>query len=139
MVFSRSGGSSTAQNTSWTNLLSGIGTASFGHTDTTASAGGTSIGFHDLTSSDQTILSSAVGSGDYAANDLLIQANSDGSGLVTVKIYFNDDHVAETGTYTGGGTDSVDGTLTSTITFTKADNASFVQVANPTFTNTSTL
>ena len=152
MVFSRSGGSSTAQNTSWTNLLSGIGTASFGHTDTTASAGGTSIGFHDLTSSDQTILSSAVGSGDYAANDLLIQANADGSGLVTVKICFNDDHVAETGTYTGGGlgnspnegqawtgTDSVDGTLTSTITFTKADNASFVQVANPTFTNTSTL
>jgi hypothetical protein len=152
MAFSRSGGSSTAQNTSWTNLLSGIGTASFGHTDTTASAGGTSIGFHDLTSSDQTILSSAVGSGDYAANDLLIQANSDGSGLVTFKLYFNDDHVAETGTYTGGGlgnspnegqgwtgTDSVDGTLSSTITFTKADNASFVQVASPVFTNTSTL
>ena len=97
-------------------------------------------------------MSSAVGSGDYAANDLLIQANSDGSGLVTFKLYFNDDHVAETGTYTGGGlgnspnegqgwtgTDSVDGTLSSTITFTKADNASFVQVASPVFTNTSTL
>jgi hypothetical protein len=37
------------------------------------------------------------------------------------------------------GTDSVDGTLSSTITFTKADNASFVQVASPVFTNTSTL
>jgi len=72
--------------------------------------------------------------------------------VVTVTIQFNDDHAAETGTYTGGGlgtapnegtgwtgTDSVDGTVSSTITFTKADNASYVQVASPTFANTTTL
>lgn len=152
MAFSRSGGSSTPQNTAWTNLLSGVGSVSLGANSTTASTGGTSVGFHDLTGSAQNIVSSAVGSGDYAANDLLIQALTDGSGLVTVSIYFNDDHAAETGTYTGGGlgsspnegqgwtgSDSVDGTLSSTITFTKADNASFVQVASPTFSNTSTL
>jgi len=152
MAFSRSGGSSTDQNTSWTNLLSGVGTVSLGATDTTATVGGTSVGFHDLTSTDQTICSSDVGSGDYALNDLLILAKSNGSGVVTVTIQFNDDHAAETGTYTGGGlgtapnegtgwtgTDSVDGTVSSTITFTKADNASYVQVASPTFANTTTL
>ena len=125
---------------------------SLGATTTTATAGGTSIGFHDLTASDQTICSSNVGSGDYALNDLLIQAKSNGSGVVTVTIKFNDDHPAATGTYTGGGlgtapnqgvawtgTDEVSGTVSSTITFTKADNASYVQVASPTFANTTTL
>ena len=34
------------------------------------------------------------------------------------------------------GTDSIDGTLTSTVTFDKADNASFVQVASPSFATT---
>ena len=61
----------------------------------------------------------------------------------------NDDHTAETGNFTGGGLgnapnegnawtgdDYVDGTLTSTVTFDKADNASFVQVASPSFATT---
>ena len=152
MAFSRSGGSTTDQNTSWTNLLSGIGSVSFGPSDTTATAGGTAIGFHDLTGSAQTFLTSDVGSGDYAANDLTGTATYDSAGTITFTLNFNDDHAAETGTYTGGGlgsapnegtgwtgTDSVDGTLTSTITFTKADNASYVQVANPTFTTTTGL
>ena len=56
---------------------------------------------------------------------------------------------AETGNFTGGGLgnapnegnawtgdDYVDGTLTSTVTFDKADNASFVQVASPSFNTT---
>jgi len=146
MAFSRSGGSTNDQNTSWTNLLSGIGSVSFGPSDTTATAGGTSIGFYDLTGSAQTFLTSDVGSGVYSLNDLTGTASYDSAGTITFTLNFNDDHAAQTGTYTGGGlgtapneggawtgADSVDGTLTSTITFTKADNASYVQVANPTF------
>jgi len=93
-------------------------------------------------------LNTTSSTADYTANDLDIKASVSGA-VVTVTIVLNDDHVAETGTYTGGGlgsapnegtgwtgSDSVDGTLTSTVTFDKADNASYVQVASPTFNTT---
>ena len=64
-------------------------------------------------------------------------------------IMYTDIDITQTGNYTGGGlgnapnegagwtgADSVDGTLTSTITTLRADNASIVQVANPTFNTT---
>ena len=125
-------------------------------TDTTKSGGSygtnTTVGYRDLTTSNQTIMSAPIGSGDYTANDVLIQAKTDGSGLITIQIDLNDDHAAATGTFTGGGlgtapnegtgwtgADSVDGTVTSTVTFDKADNASYVQVASPSFANTATL
>ena len=155
MSFSRSGGSSTNQNTSWTDLGTAVGTVKMRQTTTTrsGSAGSdTAVGFGDLTVTNQVIFNGAVGSGDYSANDYNIQAKTDGSGLVTIEIDFNDDHTAETGTFTGGGlgtapnegtawtgADSIDGTLTSTVTFDKADNASFVQVASPSFSTTTAL
>ena len=147
-AFSRSGGSSTDQNTSWTNLLSGVGTVTFANT---ASGSSGSLGFENLTGSDQAIFNSAVGSGDYSANDVNINAKISGA-VITMEVDFNDDHVAETGTFTGGGlgnapnegqaytgSDSIDGTLSSTITFDKADNASAVQVASPSFSTTTNL
>ena len=147
---SRSGGSSTDQNTDWTNLLSNAGTVKFAETSTTyTGSGGTaaSVGFDDLTTSNQQIFT-ATGQGNYSANDWTIEAKADaayGSATVlTFTVYFKDDHAAQTGTYTGGGlgtapnegtgwtgADSVDGTLTSTITTLRADNAAAVQVANP--------
>lgn len=152
MAFSRSGGSSTNQNTSWASLTSDTGTVKMRQTTTTrsGSAGAdTTVGFGDLTGSNQVIFNGTAGSGDYSANDINIQAKTDGSGLVTIEIDFNDDHAAETGTYSGGGlgtapnegtgwtgADSVDGTLTSTITTLRADDASKVQVANPSFSTT---
>jgi len=156
MAFTRTGGSSTDQNTAWTNLFSGLGTVTMNATDTTKSGGSygtnTTVGYRDLTTSNQTIMSAPIGSGDYTANDVLIQAKTDGSGLITIQIDLNDDHAAATGTFTGGGlgtapnegtgwtgADSVDGTVTSTVTFDKADNASYVQVASPSFANTATL
>jgi len=156
VLFARSGGSSTDQNTAWTNLCSGLGTVSMDATDTAKSGGtygtNTAIGYRDLTTSYQTIMSAPIGSGEYTANDILVQAKTDGSGLITITSTLNDDHPADTGTYTGGGlgtapnegvawtgADSVDGTVSSTVTFDKADNASYVQVANPTFANTATL
>jgi hypothetical protein len=148
LAFSRSGGSSTDQNTSWTNLLSGVGTVTFA---VNAAGSSGSVGFENLTASDQAIFNSAVGSGDYAANDVNVNAKISGA-VITMEVDFNDDHVAETGTFTGGGlgnapnegqaytgSDSVDGTLTSTITFDKADNASAVQVASPSFATTDAL
>jgi hypothetical protein len=156
MVIARSGGSSTDQNTAWTNLGTGLGTVTMNATGTTKSGAtygtNTAVGFRALTSTNQTIMSAPIGSGDYTANDILIVAKSDGSGLLTFQIDLNDDHSAASGTYTGGGlgtapnegqawsgTDAVDGTTSSTVTFDKADNASYVQVASPTFSNTATL
>jgi hypothetical protein len=147
---SRSGGSSTDQNTDWTNLLSNAGTVKFAEGATTyTGSGGTAaaVGFDDLTTSNQQIFT-ATGQGNYSANDWTIEAKADaayGSATVlTFTVYFKDDHAAQTGTYTGGGlgtapnegtgwtgADSVDGTLTSTITTLRADNAAAVQVANP--------
>ena len=147
---SRSGGSSTDQNTDWTNLLSNAGTVKFAEGATTyTGSGGTaaSVGFDDLTTSNQQIFT-ATGQGNYSANDWTIEAKANaayGSATVlTFTVYFKDDHSAQTGTYTGGGlgtapnegtawtgADAVDGTLTSTITTLRADNASYVQVANP--------
>jgi len=152
---SRSGGSSTDQNTDWTNLLSDAATVKFAETSTSyTGSGGTaaSVGFDDLTTSNQQIFT-ATGDGQYTANDWTIEAKADaayGSATVlTFTVYFKDDHAAATGTYTGGGlgtapnegnawtgADSVDGTLTSTITTLRADDASKVQVANPSFSTT---
>ena len=152
---SRSGGSSTDQNTDWTNLLSNAGTVKFaeGATSYTGSGGtAAAVGFDDLTTSYQQIFT-ATGTGSYSANDWTIQAKANaayGSATVlTFKANFNDDHNAATGNFTGGGlgnapnegagwsgADAVDGTLTSTITTFRADNASNVQVANPSFATT---
>tara|TARA_X000000950_G_scaffold166316_2_gene203194 strand:+ start:22962 stop:23897 length:936 start_codon:yes stop_codon:yes gene_type:complete len=158
MAFSRSGGSSTNQNTSWTNQLSDLGTVTMAANATSisgSSQGGNgangSRGFHQLNGTPAEILNTTSSASDYTANDIDIKASISGA-VVTITISFNDDHTAETGNYTGGGlgnapnegqawtgTDSVDGTLSSTVTFDKADNASFVQVASPSFSNTITL
>jgi len=158
MVFARSGGTASNQNTAWTNLFTDMGTLTFGATSTSISGtsqGGNgaagSVGFHQLTGTPAEILNITSSSADYTANDLDIKASVSGA-VVTFTISMNDDHAAETGTYTGGGlgtapnegtgwtgTDSIDGTITSTITFDKADNASYVQVASPTFSTTTEL
>jgi hypothetical protein len=156
LVFAQANGAATAQNTAWSDLCSGLGTVTLDATDTTKTGGtygtNTAIGYRDLTGTNQTIMSAPIGSGDYTANDILIQAKTDGSGLLTFQADLNDDHAAETGTYTGGGlgtapnegnawtgTDAVDGDISSTITFDKADNASYVQVASPSFSNIANL
>ena len=155
MAFSRSGGASTNQNTSWTNLFSDLGTVSMAANGTTisgSSQGGNgangSRGFHQLNGTPAEILNTTSSTADYTANDLDIKASISGA-VITITITLNDDHSAETGNFTGGGLgnapnegqawtgdDYVDGTLTSTVTFDKADNASFVQVASPSFATT---
>ena len=84
---SRSGGSSTDQNTDWTNLLSNAGTVKFAEGATTyTGSGGTAaaVGFDDLTTSNQQIFT-ATGQGNYSANDWTIEAKANAAyGSATV-------------------------------------------------------
>ena len=154
---SRSGGSSTDQNTDWTNMLSNMGTVKFAEAATSYTGSGgtaTAVGFKDLTTSNQEIFA-ATGAGNYSSNDYTAYAKADaayGSAtVITITIDCKDDHAAQTGTYTGGGlgtapneggawtgADEVDGALTSTITTFRA-NSAHVTVANPSFATTDAL
>lgn len=113
--FSRSGGSSTPQNTSWTNLLNGLGTVRMNYTNTTrtgALGAGSSIGYYDLTGSYQTIATAIVGSGTYSANRVNVRArrvsfsgaNGGNGSQVDIQVQMLDN---KTGSF-----DTVNGTLT---------------------------
>ena len=113
---SRTGGSAEAQNTSWSNLLSGAGTQAF--------AGGLSgINFFSLTNSYQTFYT-ASGSSAYAANQYRLEAlcnvssNTTGTAnSITFRVTWIDNY---TDSGAGGSPnpppgDLVDGTLTLTV------------------------
>ena len=135
---SRSGGSSTNQNTDWTNMLSAMGTIQMAYTATTASSGTTtSIGNNDLTTSYQTIYTKA-GSGAYSTNYYQIQARADNSTTLRFLITFGDSHTGR------GYFDSVDGTLQSVIGQARPNSGTLpngfsVVVATPTYTTNSDL
>tara|TARA_B100000424_G_scaffold269574_1_gene266828 strand:+ start:367 stop:1311 length:945 start_codon:yes stop_codon:yes gene_type:complete len=143
---SRTGGSSYSKNTDWTNMLSNMGTIKFGRTDTTCTGTGTTttIGNSDLTSTYQTIFTK-VGSGNYAENEYEVQARYstvDGQDKVlqfTVRFEDNDAGDQQGGSKPGAAVDEdVSGTITSTIQQLRATGSN-VQVATPSYTNTSTL
>lgn len=135
---SRSGGSSTNQNTDWTNMLSAMGTIKMAYTATTASSGTTtSIGNNDLTTSYQTIYTKA-GSGAYSTNYYQIQARADNSTTLRFLITFGDSHTGR------GYFDSVDGTLESVVGQDRPNSGTLpngfsVVVATPTYTTNSDL
>jgi hypothetical protein len=92
---SRTGGSSNNQNTSVTNMLSGMGTVIFNHTETTRTGGSgtpTAIGFYNLTGSYQTIFSTA-GSGVYTSDTYVLAAyvisGPGGSGTIRFRATFS--------------------------------------------------
>lgn len=125
MYPSHSGYSSgTSKGGRWNALFSSFSPVRFNYTSTTASGGtGSSIGWYDLTSSDQQIFT-AVDSGTYSGNDITVFArcdvasNSGGTASVlTLTIQFNDD-----GTFgaTPPGDENVDGTTTSKISTYRA-------------------
>ena len=134
----RSGGSANPQNTDWTTMLNSMGSIGIYAHGTVCSGTGTaagSIGFYELTGTAQQIFTKGGnppggGGAIYAANDYTITASRSGSTL-TFNVYFNDDH-------TNGFSDSVDGTLTSTITYRVASGANVATLA-PTATNTTIL
>lgn len=132
------GSSPTSQNQGWTNLLSDMGTIVYNYNGATASAGtGSAIGFYQLTNIAQQIFTkTGVGSSNpaYAANDYTITISCDVTNNSTgtarylyVSVYFNDDYT--------GSSDSVDGTLTHTVSVRRAAGSN-VDVDKPVAINT---
>lgn len=142
---SRTGGSATAQNTNWTNLLNTAGTVSFGGTSTTQSGSGGSFplspndGYYNLTAVFQTFFTQS-GSGAYSTNrwDVLVRrdngpgTNGANGSIIRFRSSFLDAHMGM-----GGGPDTVDGTFTSQ-TSERRSTGIFVRPTS-TFTNITNL
>jgi len=108
---------SSSKITTWTNMLSGMGTIFLNHTLTGTVSGasspgtGTSIGFYDLTTSDQQIYNKPAPSGSYSLNSYVINARVDSVSsptAITFTIQFKDDA-------SGGIDEPIPGILTSTV------------------------
>jgi len=128
---SRSGGSSSTQNTDWTNLLSSMGDILMNYNDTAGSSGTSAgIGFYELTTSDQQLFIK-YGSGAYASNYFRLQGRVDSTTnptqVILTATWFDPytaaaaaaadgaigpDGVPSSGDETSGYTDAIDGTLT---------------------------
>lgn len=146
---SRAGGAVNNKNTSWTNLLSNMGTITFNHGSTTYSGSGastvqTSIGWYGLTTSDQTLFVMPAAAGVYLENDYNIQArknaNDNTATVLTFTIQFRDDDSGDPpilplpkGATPGGVDESVSGDLTSTVQVFRPTGAN-VQLSAPSFT-----
>jgi len=137
VIPSISGQTSTKGN-AWNSIFTTVGTAKFGYAATTAGAGGTSIGWYNLTSSNQTILTYTSSGLTYTNNIFSIQAycnvanNSTGTASVlTLTITYNDAGNYYTGLNTTD--ENVDGTTTSRVQHYRA-TGSYVQVLAPTIT-----
>ena len=122
---SRAGGSSTTQNTNWTDTLSAMGEALLLH-DTGSGSSGTNagIGFYELTTSYQTIWTK-FGSGSYASNFFKLEAKINSTSnptIITCKATFSDPHAEGSGALGPDGVagtgdedynnDGIDGTIT---------------------------
>ena len=134
---SRTGGSSTSQNTSWTTLLSTAGTRIFGgNTPGTGTSPLDGQNYFRLTNSSQR-WSQVVASSPYALNEWSIYCRTDDgvtdnsagtSRSLVFEIYWNDNHFPLGGPTTDGtpvvdggyGPDTVDGTMSLTVQTVKA-------------------
>ena len=137
---SRAGGSATSQNTSWTNLLNGLGTVRMNYTNTTETGtlgSGTSIGYYDLTASYQTIATALVGSGAYSTNRVNVRArrvtfagvNGGNGSQVDVQIQYLDNKT--------GAPDTVNGSLVARWDVVRA--TTFLTIPTPAVTLIQTL
>lgn len=119
---SRTGGSGTAQNAAWTNLLNNMGTVSFDYTGVYAAVGTASpIGYYDLGGSNVLIYDLDDTAANYNANSVQIfgryvdgpgGANGDNGRILRFRVNYNDG--------SGGFTDNVNGTFTSTVDIRRA-------------------
>lgn len=132
----RTGGNSGNKNNTWSLMLSQTGTVTFGRNFSAVdgTSPGTiysSVGFHSLTTSNQTIYWKPAPSGVYAENDYYIYARKSADDTqVIITSEFRDD---DTGDQTGAGPaqdEDVDGTLTNTIQMYRATGSN-VSVAAP--------
>jgi hypothetical protein len=136
---SRTGGSSTAQNTSWTTLLSTAGARIFGGaTPGTGTSPADGQNFFRLTDAGQT-WSNVVASSPYSLNEFSITAETDDTPVVSnnsagtskklrFEVFWNDNHFPLGGDSASGtpvqpgtfGPDTVDGTVSLTVQTVKA-------------------
>jgi len=138
ITMSRSGGSASTKNTSWTNLCNNCGTvvlsadefdktiAGQTYTGTTKLGGGgtaptvaTGIGFYQLGGGFAQIFNQSASNATYAANDIRITATDDGAGVLKIRVEFKDDTADVDGTVTKWA----NGTLTSTVTAVQPSTA----------------
>ena len=132
---SRSGGSATPQNDSWTEILDNMGTVIFDHTTTTNTGGGagwsfSSIGYFDLTTVFQQIATGVdTTGGQYATNEARIDArttdgpsgpNGDTGRNLEFRVRYFDNH-------NNAFADNVDGTITSDIDYQIASSPLTIQ------------
>lgn len=116
---SRSGGTVGDKNTSWTTLLTNMGLVYFNRSDTTCSGTGTtsSIGWADLTTSDQIVFIKDVSGTTYAPNRYQIKAKLGATAnIIIFTIEWRDDSVDSPPTNPPYYIDeNVNGTLTSQV------------------------
>jgi hypothetical protein len=126
--------SSTTKGGRWNNLFSNLGTSGVRfRANSTLSSGGTSattIGFYQLTVTDQ-IIHTSTDTGTYFGNQFKVEAKKDSTGrYVYFKITFDDSGVF------GNIDEPVEGTTTSSVGTFRA-TGSYVAVPSPTFTTNS--
>lgn len=123
---SRTGGVGGAKDTSWTTLLSGMGTVYFNRSNTTCTGTGstTSIGWLSLSASDQLVFSKDTSNTIYYPNQYRIYARAPSSSQIVFTIQWRDDSTAASQSQQGGGNpvypqfaidEDVTGTLTSIV------------------------
>jgi len=114
---SLTGTTNAPKNQSWVSNLSGIGTVYFNYDTTTATGGGsgTSIGWYDLTTSNQLVYEKTVSTG-YVPNSYRIYARAPSTSQLIFDIQFRDDATYQPSPNDGWSVDEdVSGTLTSDV------------------------
>jgi hypothetical protein len=126
---------SQAKSTDWATILANMGTITMNYNGTSVTGSGSvasSIGFYQLTTSDQVIFTKATASPTYSPNQYDILARVDGTGsIVTFTMQFQD--LSGQPNAPWGTDENVEGTLTSLVQ-TYYATGSNVSVALPTVT-----
>jgi hypothetical protein len=118
----RSGGTAGLKNTTWSTMLTNMGTVAFNYTNTTTTGTATTstIGWYDLTTTDNLIFEKDAPAGAYSQNKYYIYARVNSTSdrrIATFTIHFDDASLAPP-SYPDPGfgiDENVDGTLTSTV------------------------
>lgn len=132
---SRTGGSNTAKDVSWTTILTNMGTIYFDRENTTCTNTGTgsTIGWADLTTSDQQIFQKDVSDSTYYPNRYLIYARAPSPSQIIFTIQFLDASGQPNPPF--GIDEDVTGTLTSTVQVYRASGSN-VSVPTPSASTT---
>jgi len=127
-------GQSGAKSNDWASMLSNMGTIAMNHTATSTTGTGTTsaIGNFDLTGTNQTLFRKP-GSGVYSANDYFVLAKANSTTQLEFTILFQEEDSGNP-----NFDELVNGTLTSTVKFTRASGI-YVSVDAPSFVTVSSL